>query len=207
MGRERNENATAEKRFAYVGKVTMIRYGRAAVVVVRGGVVCQQHQSTYHRQLFAVHRWFSKASSDSSSSPPILESASATMEWKRNQYRKIEERFQQQQQPTSSDGDSEITTSAATTEQSTTTTKPSFPAWPTDNDKPLPITSDDDVQPMWKGMESRVTKRKAFTEADLTRKGMSSGRNNVRKSDEDLWLAAGVYGTDSNDKDDNTDKK
>lgn len=66
-------------------------------------------------------------------------------------------------------------------------------------------------------MESRVTKRRALTEADLARKGVSSGRNNVRKSDEDLWLAAGVYDIDnsSNDKDDthssndkdDTDKK
>lgn len=170
-------------------------FGRAAVV---RGEVCQQSN---HRQLLFTekHRCFSKESDSSSS--PILESASATMQWKRNQYRKIEERFQQQQHAPSSSGDSDTTTTS-TTEQSTTT-KPSFPAWPTDNDKPLPIYSDDDVQPMWKGMESRVTKRKALTEADLARKGVSSGRNNVRKSDEDLWLAAGVYGIDSND----TDKK
>ena len=189
--------------YAYaIASSRQLLFGR--VVVVRREV-CQQSNQ---RQFFAEYRCFSKAidaeggnndeETSSSSSPPILESASATMQWKRNQYRKIEERFQEPTPP-SSDGGSDTT--AESTEQSTTTTRPSFPAWPTDNDKPLPIYSDDDVQPMWKGMESRVTKRKALTEADLARKGVSSGRNNVRKSDEDLWLAAGVYGDESNDKD------
>lgn len=48
-------------------------------------------------------------------------------------------------------------------------------------------------------MESRVTKRRSYT---LQEKGGVSGRRNVRRSDEDVWLEAGVYDADDKSEDD-----
>lgn len=50
---------------------------------------------------------------------------------------------------------------------------------------------------MWKGMESRVTKRRSYTPAE--REGRV-GRANVRRTDEDVWLEQGLY--DDGDGDD-----
>ena len=113
---------------------------------------------------------------ESSTGNEIIESAAATMLWKRNHFRKIENKFQQPK----SDADA----------KNASPRLPSWPVWPTDGDIPLAIDKYDDVQPIWKGMESRVTKRKSLT---LTQRGGVSGRRNVRRSDEDLWLEAGVY--------------
>ena len=57
--------------------------------------------------------------------------------------------------------------------------------------EPLQIDNYEDVQPMWKEMESRVTRRRSLT---LEQRGGKTGRRNVRRSDEDVWLEAGVYG-------------
>ena len=62
---------------------------------------------------------------------------------------------------------------------------------------------DEQIQPMWKDMESRVTRRKSFTIEE--RKGVA-GRRNVRKTDEDNWLQAGLYGT-NNEQEDATKSK
>lgn len=62
----------------------------------------------------------------------------------------------------------------------------------------MEIDSYEDVQPMWKEMESRVTRRRSLT---LDQRGGVSGRRNVRKSDEEFWLEAGVYGGDDEGKD------
>lgn len=43
---------------------------------------------------------------------------------------------------------------------------------------------------MWKEMESRVTRRRSLS---LEQRGGVSGRRNIRRSDEDEWLEAGVY--------------
>ena len=58
------------------------------------------------------------------------------------------------------------------------------------------IDSEEDLQPMWKEMEGRVTRRKLRTLADT---GGKSGRMNIKKTDEDVWLQAGLYGTSDND--------
>ncbi len=71
---------------------------------------------------------------------------------------------------------------------------PSTKAW---NDAPLAIDEYEDVQPMWKEMESRVTRRRSLTHEQ---RGGVSGRRNVRKSDEDMWLEAGVYDTNESKK-------
>jgi predicted acetyltransferase len=66
------------------------------------------------------------------------------------------------------------------------------------------IENDEQIQPMWKDMESRVTRRKSFTVEE--RKGVI-GRRNVRKTDEDNWLQAGLYGTNNEQEDNATGSK
>jgi hypothetical protein len=102
----------------------------------------------------------------SSEADDIIESASATTQWKRNQYSKLEDKFNN-----NNDNESKHTSSKQQLE-------------------PLNIDNYDDVQPMWKEMESRVTRRRSLT---LEQRGGVSGRRNVRKSEEDYWQQAGVY--------------
>ena len=110
----------------------------------------------------------------SSGNDGIVDSTAATTQWKRSHYRKIEDKFQSQedQNKVSENNDKQSSTQQL---------------------KPLTIDKDEDVQPMWREMESRVTKRRSLT---LEQRGGVSGRRNVRKSDEDVWLAAGVYDSD-----------
>ena len=62
--------------------------------------------------------------------------------------------------------------------------------------KALSIESEEDLQPMWKEMEGRVTRRKPRSLADT---GGKSGRMNIKKTDEDVWLEQGLYSTDNDD--------
>ena len=56
-------------------------------------------------------------------------------------------------------------------------------------DEAVPVVNnDEDLQGMWKGMESRVTKRLSLTLEQAEKKG-KVGRKNVRKTDEEMWLA------------------
>lgn len=123
-------------------------------------------------------------------SSDILTSAAATTQWKRKHYQTIEDKFQSNKDTTNTTKNTPINCNESDTNQSK------------DKDEPLSIESYEDVQPMWKEMESRVTKRRSLTLED--RKGVS-GRRNVRKSDEDVWLANGVY--DESSSEDNDDKK
>lgn len=52
------------------------------------------------------------------------------------------------------------------------------------------VDSDEELQQMWKEMESRVTKRRPRTLRDTKGK---TGRENVRKTDEEMWLQEGLY--------------
>ena len=136
-----------------------------------------------------THRCLSSSAGNgingSSSGNDIIESTAATTQWKRSQYRKIENKFQQQ-------------TTANTTENGAANIT-STQRWSTTQQiEPENIDDYEDVQPMWKEMESRVTRRRSLAYAE---RGGVSGRRNVRKSDEDMWLEAGVYGDDDTDKD------
>ncbi len=103
----------------------------------------------------------------SSGSIASIESANATTEWKRSHYRKMQDKLEKPQVQ--------------------------------QNQQPEPLFIDnyEDVQPMWKGMESRVTKRAALT---LQQRGGVSGRRNVRKSEEDMWLESGMYDIEKSNK-------
>ena len=52
------------------------------------------------------------------------------------------------------------------------------------------IESDDELQPMWAEMESRVTRRRPRTKEET---GFRTGRANVKRTDEEFWLKEGVY--------------
>jgi hypothetical protein len=66
----------------------------------------------------------------------------------------------------------------------------------------IEISSDDDLQGEWRAMESRVTNRRSLTVEEGRRKG-KLGRINVKRTDEEIWLEAGVYRQDNdNDNDD-----
>jgi len=60
----------------------------------------------------------------------------------------------------------------------------------------LTIESEEDLQPMWKEMEGRVTRRKLRTLAET---GGKSGRMNIKKTDEDVWLEEGLYSVTEED--------
>ena len=61
------------------------------------------------------------------------------------------------------------------------------------------INSDEELQQMWKDMESRVVNRKLWTVQQLQTKGRVIGRGDVRKTDEEMWLEAGLYSSNSSD--------
>lgn len=63
----------------------------------------------------------------------------------------------------------------------------------------LDIQNDEDLQPMWKEMEGRVTRRKPRTTIDT---GGKTGRSNIRKTDEEVWEQEGFYTGNSKDQDD-----
>lgn len=56
------------------------------------------------------------------------------------------------------------------------------------------IDNDDDLQQMWKEMERRVVNRRPRTIRDTHGK---TGRTNIRKTDEEMWLKSGLYEKDS----------
>lgn len=63
-----------------------------------------------------------------------------------------------------------------------------------ESEKDIPVIDDDeDLQPMWREMESRVTKRRSVTVAEA---GGRVGRSNIRRTDEEAWLQAGMYDQD-----------
>ena len=61
------------------------------------------------------------------------------------------------------------------------------------------IETDEELQPMWRDMESRVTRRRPRTLADT---GGKTGRVNVKRTDEEFWMREGLYDDKSS-----TDKK
>ena len=111
------------------------------------------------------------ATATTTTSSPQLSSAN---EWRKQQLEKIENKFnkgkQQQQQQ-----------------------RPLVEASVT-------VESEEDLQPMWKEMEGRVTKRKLRTLEDT---GGKSGRMNITKTDEDVWLEEGLYSSTEKDDEEN----
>ena len=101
------------------------------------------------------------------SSSSVVDSLGASSEWRKGQLNKITDKFD-----TSADSKK-----------------------PKPEPKEVPITSEDDeeVQPMWKDMESRVLRRRSIPVSDA---GSKVGRRNIGKTDEEVWLDAGFYDKD-----------
>jgi hypothetical protein len=59
------------------------------------------------------------------------------------------------------------------------------------------VQSEEDLQPMWKSMENRVKGRRPRTANET---GGKTGRTNVKQSEEDVWLEAGLYDNLKDDK-------
>ena len=142
--------------------------------------------TTLFHRLFSTGDDINGNSSSSGRRIAGIESANATTQWKRSQYSKLEAKFQQ---PLC--GIPSTLTTTNRTEDTNNTIPVSHPT------EPLIIDNYEDVQPMWKGMESRVTKRAVLT---LEQRGGVSGRRNVRKSEEDIWLESGLYDADKSEK-------
>jgi hypothetical protein len=56
--------------------------------------------------------------------------------------------------------------------------------------EPLTIETEEDLQPMWKQMENRVKNRRPRTKEEL---GGRTGRKNIKRTDEEMWLQEGLY--------------
>lgn len=55
------------------------------------------------------------------------------------------------------------------------------------------VNVDEDLQPEWKAMESRVVKRRTLT---LDQVNGKIGRANIRQTEEDIWMESGLYDED-----------
>jgi hypothetical protein len=65
------------------------------------------------------------------------------------------------------------------------------------------VESEDDLQPMWSSMESRVKNRRPRTKEQL---GGKSGRRNIKKTDEEMWLQEGMYDHPEEEKPEKSEK-
>lgn len=138
------------------------------------------------RRLVTEHKEV-KGVDDDDKDTPATSSLAASMQWRRTQIDKLESKFA----PT---GDAENDRSDNGSKD-TTIVKGNEDDKDVDSDAPLEIKSDEDLQPMWKNLESRVTRRRSFTAAQ--REPGKIGRRNIRKSEEDVWLQSGLYDNDS----------
>ena len=58
------------------------------------------------------------------------------------------------------------------------------------DENPLDVQSEEDLQPMWKDMEKRLRNRRPRSTNES--RGLS-GRQNVKRTDEEFWLDEGLY--------------
>jgi len=63
-------------------------------------------------------------------------------------------------------------------------------SWSSSLPPPQLIGSDEELQQTWRDLESRIRNRRPLSLQD--RRGVS-GRSNVRRTDEDVWLEEGLY--------------
>lgn len=122
-----------------------------------------------------THSSGKKLKNDDSSS--VVDGLAASSTWRRGELSKLSDKFK----------DSDV-------EQDTTIENDgSNNIDEVDLSQPLQIDSDEDVQQMWKDMENRVTRRRSMTISQARMSGKNVGRNNLRKTDEEAWLEAGLY--------------
>ena len=137
----------------------------------------RQHSNASTRVVYSSQRWFASANgkvNGASSGDEGPSSLAASIQWRRNQIDTLESKFT----PAAGEGGDHNDTEVDDENGSRDNT-------------PDGITSDEELQPMWRDMESRVTRRRSLTAVE--RKAGEVGRRNIRKSDEDVWLEGGLY--------------
>ena len=122
-------------------------------------------------------------------SDPSVSSVDASGAWRKSQLSQITGRFSDLANATE-DGDQGRDRAGADEENVGVVENDEFTASGEYVEVPN-IKSDDDVQQMWRQMESRVLRRRMLT---VEQRGSKVGRRNVRKTEEDFWLEAGMYG-------------
>lgn len=150
-----------------------------------------------------IHRFTSsdsKIRNDIADSSSVVDGLNASSNWRKGQLSKISDKFKTQEEI---EGDNDDDDDSASQQQRTNLegdvmgTKIAKGTFAVDETRqPLEINNDEDVQQMWKDMESRVTRRKSMTLAEAKFNGKSVGRKNLRKTDEEAWLEAGLYQDD-----------
>lgn len=107
------------------------------------------------------------------SQPRLLRLLSTTNEWRKHQLDKLEKQF---------DGNKQAAVAA---DKNNSESKAHV----------LNIANDEDLQPMWKQMESRVKNRRSYRLGGGRpgRENLKVGRRNVRQTEEDVWLQQGLY--------------
>lgn len=110
----------------------------------------------------------------------VIDGLTASSAWRKGELSKVTNKF-------NSDIDHHDTSSSVTSGNG------SSDKLEIDLSKPLAIDNDEEVQQMWKEMESRVTRRKSLTISEAKLMGKGVGRRNIRRTDEEAWLDAGLY--------------
>ena len=148
-----------------------------------------------------IHRWTStdsKIGNDIDDSSSVVDGLTASSNWRKGQLSKISDKFKPQEEAENYDNDD----NGAPQQQKNNLdegmgTKIAKGTFAVDETRqPLEINNDEDVQQTWKDMESRVTRRRSMTLAEAKFNGKSVGRKNLRKTDEEAWLEAGLYQDD-----------
>ena len=134
------------------------------ILTSAGGVPLRDRVGSFVRGIAGSHGIDERSDNTGSSSSSNSASSSTTnaTEWRKHQLDKLEQKF------------------ADSTTTKETNSAPDI----------LTIESEDDLQPMWKQMESRVIRRRSRTLAET---GGRSGRSNIKKTDEEMWLKEGLY--------------
>ena len=127
--------------------------------------------------LFSRHTHSSIILFDVDKNSSVIDGLEASSTWRRGELSKLSDKFKE------SDDDT-LSTSTINNLNGV------------DRSQPLEINNDEDVQQMWKEMENRVTRRRSLTLSEARMSGKGTGRKNLRKTDEEAWLEAGLYNSD-----------
>jgi hypothetical protein len=99
-------------------------------------------------------------------------SGTKAFEWRQRELQKLEERFENE---------------ALKSRTATAKTEPLTQV----------VDDDDSLQEMWRQMEGRVTRRRPRTVEET---GGKAGRQNIKRTDEEVWQREGLYDIGNNDK-------
>ncbi len=155
---------------------------------------CWRSQSKYNALQRKCNKSYKSSSNTllSGNSSTVIDGLAASSDWRKIQLSKVTEKFRKKGEEVELDTSPVSNTDDYTNnELNSKIQKGSFVI--DETKKPLEINNDEDVQPMWKDMESRVTRRKTITVQEAKIRGKSIGRRNIRKTDEEAWMDAGLY--------------